>query len=205
MPRRRTSKAPLTPNEVLLQEVKQLRQQVDLLTQAGSTSIHAIDKDFYLTPVQGEVEWHFPWYRAYVRHEEKWMPIEPPTLHIKVKADDRSVPVQDGIFKFDLMRDMDELYLFDAEAYITTTGSCTVSLRNDSLGQELLSVPMTIDSGDRHTRFATTKRQINPVQCFWGDEIWINVDAVGGDVKGLGVSLVFTAKEAIVDLNTYDG
>lgn len=205
MPRRRSSAAALNPVQVLQEQINRLQKTVETITQPGVSAIHAIDKDFYLTPVQGEMEWHYPWYRGYVRHEDKWMPIMPPTLHIKVKADDRPVETGDGKFKFALSRDMDGLYLFDAEAYITTTGSCTVSLYNNTQTADLLSVPMTIDSGDKHTRYAATKRQINAVQCEWADEIWINVDAVGGDCMGLGILLVFAAKPSIVDLNIYDG
>jgi len=111
--------------------------------------------------------------------------------------DTKPVTAGDGKFKFMISRDMGgwappvgepypSFYLYDAEAYLTEAGSCTVSIENNTKSVDMLSSPLVITSLND-----TGTRVIDPVDSLvdWHDHVWINVDSAGG--KGLGVKLVF--------------
>jgi hypothetical protein len=178
---------PPTPELVLLERVRQLEAETRLLRQNMQlTTLHAFDRGPYIDPTQGEVLWDFQWQRGYIFHHNEWRPLAPPTYHIKVFADDRPVLTGDGRFKFAISKDMHGMYLYDAEAYVTTAGACTISLYNNTQARDLLINPLVITS-----LHDTGTRTIHPVnsEVNWKDQIWINVDAAGG--QGLGVILVF--------------
>jgi len=188
----------VTTEEVLKERLVQVEHELRLLRQSmQTTTIHAFDRAPYIDATQGEVLWDFQFQRGYIHHHDKWRPLAPPTYHIKLFKDDKPVVAGDGRFKFAISRDMGgftpavgepypSFYLYDAEAYLTTSGSCTVSLWNNTQGNDLLSSPLVISGlHDDGTRV------IDPVDSVvnWKDQIWINIDAAGG--MGLGVILVF--------------
>jgi len=184
---RRKSVAPITEVEALRDEIGRLRRQVSKLGQAGPSTIQTENKS--ISPAQGEVLWHWLWNRGYIWHNLQWRPLAPPTYHIKVFADDRIGIAGDGRFKFAVSRDMDGFFLYDAEAYITASGSASVMIRNITQGVDMLSTPLNI-TGLHDDGTAT----INPAtsQVAWKDQIAIDVDVPG---MGLGVILVFNPED----------
>lgn len=195
MPRQRPTTSPTNSVEVLQERIYKMERQIAVMKQAGPTSIETFDKEAYEDPTQGEVAWHWVNNRGYIWHVGRWRPLAPPTYHIKVFADS-GVPLGttgDGKFKFFVTKDMDGMDLFDAEMYVTTlSGAVTVQIRNITQAADMLSTPLTIDSGELSTKTAATQRVINLAtdDVVWGDQIAIDVDAIGGTF-GLGVCLVF--------------
>jgi hypothetical protein len=194
---------PASPLDVLEERIRQLENETRLLRQSLQvTTLHTFDRAPYIDAVQGEVLWDFQFQRGYIFHHEKWRPLAPPTYHIKVFPDTRPVATGDEKFVFMVSRDMGgytpdlgepypSFYLYDAEAYVSTTGANTIQIRNVTQSNDMLSTPLTIDSGEFTTRTATTQRVIDPGDSVvdWGDLISIDVDVAGG--YGLGVILVF--------------
>jgi hypothetical protein len=186
---RRKSVAPLTEVEALKDEIGRLRKQVTKLGQAGPATIQTENKEKSISPAQGEVLWHWLWNRGYIWHNVQWRPLAPPTYHIKVLADDRPATTGNDKFIFAVSRDMDGMFLYDCEAYITTSGSASVMIRNKTVGPDMLSSPLVI-SGLHDDGTAV----INPAtsQVAWKDQIAIDVDIAG---VGLGVILVFNPED----------
>lgn len=201
MTRRRESITPLTEIQVLAREIRNLKRQLETMKQPGATTVHAIDKKFYITPVQGETEWNYPNARAYIWHDDNWWPLMPPTLYIKLQKDTEETVPGDDNFKFVIGRDMDLHYLIDAEAYITTGGSITINLENNTQSQSMLSAPLIVNSGMKNTKESTPKRTITVHQVDWGDEIEVIVSSVGGSAMGAGVMLTFSAEPLKRDLD----
>lgn len=188
---------PAAPIDVVEQRLRQVENELRLLRQSmQTTTLHAFDRAPYIDATQGEVLWDFQWQRGYIFHHGKWRPLAPPTYHIKVFADDEEVDTTHP-FKFMVSRDMGgftpavgepypSFYLYDAEAYLTTAGSCTVMVSNNTTGNDMLSSPLVITSLND-----TGTRVIHPTNSVvsWHDHIWITVTSAGG--MGLGVKLVF--------------
>jgi hypothetical protein len=186
---------PQTIEAYLQEQIDVLERRVRMLRDRLLTpTIHTFDKDDdYIDPTQGEIFWNFPNQRGYIYHHEYWRPLAPPTYHIKIFADLEPTETGDDKFIFAVSKDMDGFNLYFAEAYVTTSGgSVTVQIRNKTQGQNMLSTPLTIDSGEKHTRYAATPAVINTAtsDVAWADEIAIDVVA-GGSTQGLGVKLVF--------------
>jgi hypothetical protein len=117
-------------------------------------------------------------------------------LFIKVFADDLAVAAGDGKFMFDISEDMDGMELVIVESYITTvssSGAVTVTIRNNTQSVEMLTTGVTIDQGEKNSRYAATPYVISTTNddVAWADELSINVDAAGTGAKGLGVHLFF--------------
>lgn len=189
---------PATPLDVLEQRLRQAENELRLIRQSMQvTTMHTFDRSQYIDPTQGELFWDHKNQRSYAFHHDHYRPTQPPTFHIKLFKDDKPVLTGDGRFKFMASRDMGgwtpavgepypSFYLYDAEAYVTTAGSCTVSITNDTKGVDMLSSPLVITSLND-----TGTRVIHPSNSLvdWHDHVWINVDVAGG--MGLGVILVF--------------
>lgn len=203
MPRRKEAITPLTSEEALLREIKLLKADLVKLKQPGVTAVMAIDKQHFVFPVQGEVEWNYPNARAYVFHDHEWWPLMPPTLYIKLQKDTKETEVTEDNFKFMVGRDMHDHYLIDAEAYITTSGSITIGVRNNTQSStSLLSSNLVVNSGQKNTKNSTPKRVINEShQVHWGDEIEVRVISVGGSAMGAGCMLTFSGKPLPRDLD----
>lgn len=122
-----------------------------------------------------------------------------PVLFIKVFPDigtGSTVTTGDGKFIFAVSDDMDGMDLVDADAYVSTVGSgtVTVQIRNITQTADMLSTAITIDAGENTSYEATTQPVINTAtdDVTVADMIAIDVDgAGGGDAKGLGVILEF--------------
>jgi Carbohydrate-binding module family 5/12 len=115
-------------------------------------------------------------------------------FEIKVFFDDELVTPFD--WKFDIPSDLDEAVLVDCEAWVTTvstSGTITVQLRNDTQGVDMLSTPLTIDVGERNDDDAGTPFVINTANddVFYKDEIWVRVVNAGSEAMGLGVKVAF--------------
>lgn len=196
--KRKFAPDPPTPETYLLERVEYLENEVRLLRQNLQVpTVHTFDRSQYIDATQGEMFWDHKNQRSYVFHHDYYRPTQPPTYHIKVFHDEKAVTAGDGKFKFKISRDMGgwtppvgepypSFYLYDAEAYVTTAGSCTISLTNDTKGVDMLSSPLVITSLND-----TGTRVIHPTNSLvdWEDHVWINVDSAGG--MGLGVILVF--------------
>lgn len=190
---------PASPLDVVEERLRQAENEIRMLRQSMQlTTLHAFDRAPYIDATQGEVLWDFQFQRGYIYHHGKWRPLAPPTYHIKVFSDDEDVDTEHP-FKFMVSRDMGgwtsdvedaqaypDFYLYDAEAYVTTAGACTVEINNNTQGNNMLSSPLVIASLND-----TGTRVIHPVNSVvaWHDHIWIEVTSPGG--MGLGVKLVF--------------
>lgn len=203
MPRRKEAKTPLTEVQVLTREIERLHGKVRALSQPGVVAALAIDKKYYMFPIEGEIEFNYPNARGYIFHDHEWWPLMPPTLYIKLQKDTKETVVTTDNFKFMVGRDMHEHYLIDAEAYITTSGSINLGLRNNTQGgASLLSSNLIVTSGNKNTKNSTPKRVINEShQVNWGDELEVTVNSVGGSAMGAGCMLTFSGLPVPQDLD----
>lgn len=110
------------------------------------------------------------------------------------------VQIGDNRFVFQIETDdLDGAYLLDVQTFLTTagTGATTCQVRNRgpgmAAGTNMLTTPVTIDSGGYRSRAAGTQPVIDPLndQVAGGDFIAIDVDAAGTDAQGLGIILTF--------------
>ncbi len=116
---------------------------------------------------------------------------------IKVFEDDVATVVGDEAFVFDIPEDCDGAQLVKAEAFLTTSGgsATSIQLANHTQAVDMLSTPLTIDSGELNSKTAATDHVVDVANALvaWGDEISIDVDSGSG--MGLGVYLYFMAAE----------
>jgi hypothetical protein len=124
-------------------------------------------------------------------------------LERKVFADNKTVTTGDGKFIWATTRDMDNSYLLEAQAFVTTvssSGAPAVQIRNITRGVDMLSTKVTIDVSEFTSYTAATASVVDdtgsPAKSFVvrGDLISIDVDVAGTGAKGLGVYLVFGPK-----------
>lgn len=118
-----------------------------------------------------------------------------PVYAIKVFADDILNLTGNGRFIFLMTRDMQDRELVEVEGYNTTagTGATTVQVRNETGAVDMLSTPITIDSGDLNSKDASVQPVVDAGNATvnWGDHIAIDMDAVGTGSMGFGVVLFF--------------
>lgn len=125
---------------------------------------------------------------------------------IKVFADDEEVEVGNGAFIFAIPIDLDRARLRYANAFLTTSGSgdTEVMIHNIGVGTDMLSSPITIDSGELNAETSASPVVIKTSDFFVNypdtdatvyrrDQIRIDVDSVGSGAMGLGVMLGFDA------------
>jgi hypothetical protein len=121
--------------------------------------------------------------------------------------DEATIPtVGDGRFIFEIDEDLEVFDRLPADreglelkyvrAYVTTAGGVTVQLRKIRAGSgdvDMLTTKVTVDSGEKSSSTAATPYVINTAnaEVFDGDQIAIDIDAVSGSPKGLGVNLGF--------------
>ena len=116
----------------------------------------------------------------------------PPVHAIKVYSDKKTNAVANGAFKFDVEQDLADYYVTKVEAAHGTPGSgaTTVQISNQTQGFDILNIPLTIASGQRHDN-GNAVINIDNSQVAWKDAIWIDVDTVGAGSKGLHVYITF--------------
>lgn len=107
------------------------------------------------------------------------------------------VSTGDGKFIFAIPEDLDNYYLVEAEAYVTTvssSGTPTVQIRNITQAVDMLSTRITIDASEFTSYTAAAPSVVNLAnsQVDTGDRIAIDVDVAGTGAKGLGVILQFS-------------
>lgn len=111
---------------------------------------------------------------------------------VKITPDDETVVAETPAFIYAIPFDVDGLFLEDAEAFVTTVGgsSTTIRLRNVTQGTTVTLANLTIASGQKHSTptyiLDNTKRQF-----MWKDQLAIDVIAAGSGAKGLGVIFKF--------------
>jgi hypothetical protein len=123
---------------------------------------------------------------------------------IKVFADDEEIEVGDGAFIFAIPYDLNRAQLRYANAFVTTVGVglITIQFRNVTQAVDMLSTPITIDSGELNGETAVTPVVIkttdivipwpdNDATVYARDQISIDVDTIGTGALGLGVMLGF--------------
>lgn len=126
---------------------------------------------------------------------------------IKVFMDDETVQTGDDAFIFVVPFDLDRSHLLSCNIYVTTassSGLVTVQLRKVQNSHDLLSVPLTIDSGEFSAETAATPAEIDTTMndlyaypdpnntVYFNDRISIDVDTAGTGAMGLGVMLGFS-------------
>lgn len=122
---------------------------------------------------------------------------------IKVFADDELVETGNGAFIFAIPYDLNKAKLSSVNAFVTTagTGATTIMIRNVGV-TDMLTTPITIDSGTLDAEDSATAAEIDLSYFFYGfpdttstvfyrDQIAIDVDTVGTGAMGLGVMLGF--------------
>lgn len=131
-----------------------------------------------------------------------WKHIAPPATHAcKVFSDSKINIVKDGAFKFSIEEDLANTKLVAVAAANgdAGTGSTIVQISNRTRNFDMLTTRITIDSGEYDSYTAATQPQIdtggppdNPRNKFaLGDRVWIDVDAVAANSRGLHVYMTF--------------
>lgn len=118
---------------------------------------------------------------------------------IKVFEDDEELEVREEAFVWQIPEDLDQSEIIKVEAFITTSGSgaTTINIRAGdpcTAGTDILTTPITIDSGDCNSKDAATQPVISGDvwEVAWGDHLHIDVDAFGTGAMGLGVIVTLT-------------
>lgn len=219
---RRKATSPQSTVDVLVERIANLEDQVKQLRQAGPSHVQsdAHDKEYDPFPWQMMLHWPgghrvaWPESNMVYYHPGRVHPVTgevtpagfkhvaPPATHaIKVFTDTKANKVGTGVFRFHITEDLADTKLIRAEAGqgVVGTGVTTVQLTNQTRGTTLLDVPITIDSGDDSSYFATTPSEVNvggdPTdpdnKVHLGNWMWIDTLAVGTGSKGLALYLTF--------------
>jgi hypothetical protein len=134
---------------------------------------------------------------------------------IKLFADDQAVTVGDGRFQFGIPINLDHAKLRYVNAYVTTVGSgiTTIQIHNVGSAQQpadfdMLSTPLTIDSGEKDSETAAAFWEIKGKEpndpsyaeygfpdtdntVFYRQQLRVDIDTVGSGAMGLGLQLGF--------------
>ena len=117
------------------------------------------------------------------------------TLVIKCVADTIGPSVGNGITHVTIPSTLDGKNLSSAQAHVYTAGTgstTTVQLHNLTDGQDMLSTPITIDSGEKDSSTAATPSVTGSYTgVSTADVIRIDVDVVASSTLGLEVRMVF--------------
>lgn len=116
---------------------------------------------------------------------------------IKVFRDDIAISTGDGKFIWLIPEDLDGHTLMKVEAFVSTagTGATTVQVRKVGTG-DMLTTPITIDSGDLNSLDAATQPVVSTgavADVVHGNHIAIDIDAAAAGATGLGVYFYFLA------------
>ena len=111
------------------------------------------------------------------------------------------VTVGDGKFIWAVPRDVAGSYLREAEAFETDGGAVTVQIRRirGITNTDLLTTKITIQTGEftSYTASIPSEIDVDNSQVLLGDLLAIDVDAISGVPKGLGVILNFGPRLSI--------
>tara|TARA_R110002020_G_scaffold338214_1_gene553625 strand:- start:591 stop:1172 length:582 start_codon:yes stop_codon:yes gene_type:complete len=117
------------------------------------------------------------------------------TLVVKCVADTIGPSVGNGITHVTIPSTLDGKSLQSAQAHVYTAGTgslTTVQLHNLTDGQDMLSTPITIDSGEKDSSTAATPSVTGPYSgVSTADVIRIDVDIVATNTLGLEIRMVF--------------
>ena len=117
------------------------------------------------------------------------------TLVVKCVADTIGPSVGNGITHVTIPSTLDGKNLQSAQAHVYTAGTgslTTVQLHNLTDGQDMLSTPITIDSGEKDSSTAATPSVTGAYAgVSTADVIRIDVDIVATNTLGLEVRMVF--------------
>lgn len=120
--------------------------------------------------------------------------VYPARFAIKVFADTVTTVAGNGAFFFAIPTDVDLHDLISAEAYLSTVagGATEIQIHNVTQAQDMLTEPITIDSGDVTSNTSASPVEINlsADDVLADDLIRIDVDVANGGM-GLGVYLGF--------------
>jgi len=200
MPRRRKSVAPLYADQVLSDRIDRIEKTLRTSIQAQMTAVQVVDTENFNDPAEGMVAVDWPTSRLCYYHAGRWICTpENPVHAIKVFTDRTINKIGDGAFKFPVEEDLAELDIIAVRGFNGTvgTGPTTIQISNRTRGLDILSTPITIDAGEISSKTAGTPPVIRtdgiPAanHVHEDDEIWIDVDAIGGGSKGLGVYITF--------------
>lgn len=127
---------------------------------------------------------------------------------IKVFADDEPVTAGDGAFIYEIPYDLHRAKLRYVNAFLTTpgTGLTTIQIQNvgtvpDPLTYDMLTIPITIDSGEKSAERAATRWEIDKTfddvypwpdsnnTLFFTQQLSIDIDTAAGGSMGLGMML----------------
>ena len=117
------------------------------------------------------------------------------TLSIKCVADTIGPSVGNGITHITMPSTLNGKNLQSAQAHVYTAGTgstTTVQLHNLTDGEDMLSTPITIDSGEKDSSTAATPSVVGSSSgVSTADVIRIDVDVVATNTLGLEVRMVF--------------
>ena len=117
------------------------------------------------------------------------------TLVVKCVADTIGPSVGNGITHVTIPSTLDGKNLQSAQAHVYTAGTgstTTVQLHNLTYGQDMLSTPITIDSGEKDSSTAATPSVVGSYGgVSTADVIRIDVDVVASSTLGLEIRMVF--------------
>jgi len=125
---------------------------------------------------------------------------------IKVGRDNLQVQTGDARFVWEIPEDLDGHVLMKVAAFISNPGSGTteVMIRDVQSSIDILSTPITIDSGEKSSKTAATLPVVDPTyaEVAWGQQLAIDVDSAAVGATGLGVYFYFLASPDAVGVVT---
>lgn len=104
------------------------------------------------------------------------------------------VSTGDGKAWFEVSEEEDGYTLVAARAAVSVAGAVEIQLRNETQSTDLLTTPITIDTGETSSRTATPAVIDTTVILAAGDQIFIDVD----DADAIAEGLIVTVATALV-------
>lgn len=114
---------------------------------------------------------------------------------IALSAEDETPSTGNGLWTFAVEHDWSGTWLRRAEAYVSTAGSSVtqIQLHNVAQAADLLTSRIEIDSGEKMSWESTPLAEVDPDNdpVLLGEEIRIDLDAIGSGATGLKLMLTF--------------
>lgn len=205
MAKRKPSVSPQTPTDVLLERIEALESGLRIERQAKMSSVQTIRNRTFHGATQGMVAINWPTGQFCFYHNNEWVCVPTDLTHaIKVYSDRKTNAIGDGAFRFSIDPKLDNKKLVFAFGFNGTpgTGATTVQVSNRTKGIDMLATRISIAGGATSDFTTAVVDTSGPVadphdRVHLGNDIWIDVDAVGTGSKGLGVYLYFDYPEIL--------
>lgn len=187
-----------TPQDVVNEELRRLRERVEQRYNTNVMSIPVVDTTDYIDPTPGEVVIDHPTESLAFYWNGAWFFVNDGIVRVQLKLFSETAVMSTGDNKtiFHVTANLDNATLVEVVAMVSTVSSSsvlTVQVRNVTAAVDMLSTAITIDANEFNSTTAATPPVINSANSTvnTNDRIAIDVDGIGTNARGLTVELGF--------------